>query len=171
VTRVGPTVLLELTNKSEFPRISADATDALFQAIQKQGLFGMRVFHQGDPEWETFNLGSFDEYTLEQLSAIRETLHCSAILNGSITTFTPYPHLTVGLRLKLIDLNSGVTLWALDHIWDTADTLTEKRLQEFYMQKNILGLPESKDRLGSVSSLKFIKFVAHETSLTLRPKK
>ncbi|MCF7972270.1 MAG: hypothetical protein K9N55_00485 [Phycisphaerae bacterium] len=171
VTRLGPTVFLELTNRSEFSRISVDATDALFQAIQQQGLFGMSVIREGNAHWESLDLGSFEAYTLEQLGAIRETLHSDAVLSGSITAYTPYPHLLLGLRLKLVDLKSGETLWAFDHIWDTADSGTQKRLQNFYTQKNLLGLPESRDRLGSVSSLKFLKFVAHETSQTLGPKK
>jgi len=167
ITRLGPTIFLELSNKSEFSRISEDATDALFQAMQQTGLFGMSVIHPDDAQWEQLDLGTFEHYTLEQLSTIRSTLNCSAVLSGSVTTFTPYPHLTVGLRLKLMNLKSGETLWAFEYIWDTADETTQDRIQAFYTQKNILGLPESKDRLGSVSSLKLMKFVAHETCQTL----
>lgn len=171
VSQLGPTVLLELSNNSEFPRISTDATEALFQAMQQRGLFGMSVLRQEDAEWQQLNLGNFEQYTLEQLDAIRSTLQCRAIISGSVTTFSPYPHLKVGLRLKLMDLNSGETLWAFEYIWDTADEAIQARIQKFYTHKNLLGLPESKDRLGSVSSLKFMKFVAHETSQTLGPKK
>lgn len=169
ITQIGPTIILELNNKSEFSRISVDATDALSQAMQQSGLLGMSQVHADDPEWETLDLGNFEHYTLEQLSAIRQTLHCGAVLHGTITKYTPYPHLTVGLRLKLIDLNSGVTHWAFEYIWDTADEATLNRLDEFYTQKNVFGLTKSRDRLGSVSSIKMMKFVAYETSQTLGP--
>ena len=167
VRQVGPTVLLELDNKTEYSRISTDATDALFQAVQHSGLVGLSQIHAQDPGWKELGLDDFEHYTLEQLSAIRKTLNCSAVLHGSVTRFSPYPHLTVGLRLRLIDLKSGLTHWAFEYIWDTADKATLKRLDAFYTQKNMFGLTESKDRLGYVSSIKFMKFVAHETSLTL----
>jgi hypothetical protein len=169
VTQIGPTVLLELSNKSEFSRIAKDATDALFQAMQQSGLLGMSQIRPADPEWEALDLGHFEHYTLEQLSAVRKTLNCGAVLHGTITRFTPYPHLTVGLRLKLIDLNSGLTHWAFEYIWDTADAATQDRLEAFYTQKNVFGMTESQDRLGSVSSIKMMKFVAYETSQTLGP--
>ena len=169
VRRIGPTVFLELINKSNFSRVSADATDALFQAVQQKGLLGMSQVRLDDPRWETLDLDSFGQHTLEQLSAVQTTLNCNSVLYGSVTAFTPYPHLSVGLRLKLVDLKSGVIHWAFEYIWDTADEDVQDRLEEFYTKRNILGLTASKDRLGSVSSIKLLKFVAHEASQTLSP--
>ena len=167
VTQIGPTVILELNNRSEFSRISGDATAALFQAMQQSGLLGMSQISSQDPEWESLDLGHFDHYTLEQLADIRKTLNCRAVLYGSVTQFTPYPHLAVGLSLKLIDLGSGEVPWVFEYIWDTADEDTLSRLDEYYTRRNLLGLTTSKDRLGSVSSIKLMKFVAYETSQTL----
>jgi hypothetical protein len=171
IRQVGATILLELDNQSEVDKIAEDATNALFLSMQHSGLLGMSIIRQSDPEWGELDLSNFKKYTLEQLSAIKNTLHCKAVLSGSITTFTPYPHLKVGLRLKLTDINSGTTHWAFEYIWDTADEATQKRIEKFYTQKNILGQTESKDRLGTVSSKKFLRFVAYETSQTLGPKK
>lgn len=169
VRQIGPTVILELANSTEFSRISEDATDALYQAMQHGGLTSLTRVPARDPHWKELGLENLEQYSLEQLSAIRKTYNCSAVLHGSITRFSPYPHLSVGLRLRLIDLKSGLTHWALEYIWDTADEATLRRLDAFYTQKNMFGRTESKDRLGSVSSIKFLKFVAHETSLTLTP--
>jgi len=169
IRQIGPTVILDLDNKTESARISSDASDALFQAMQHSGLLGIRQIHADDRDWKNLGLDDFEHYTLEQLSAIQKTLGCSSVLHGSITTFSPYPHLTVGLRLKLIDLNTGLTHWAFEYIWDTADKATLARLEAFYTQKNMFGLIESQDRLGSVSTIKFMKFVAYETSQTLGP--
>jgi hypothetical protein len=166
-SQISPTVILELSNESDFPRISEDATDALFQAMQQSGLLGMNQIGSEDPEWESLDLAHFDHYTLEQLAKVRETLNCRAVLYGSVTKFTPYPHLTVGLGLKLINLDSGAVEWGFDYIWDTADEDTLKRLEEFYTQKNGLGMTKSRDRLGAVSSIKLMRFVAYETSQTL----
>ena len=169
IKQIGSTVILELNNQSDFPRIAIDTSDALFQAMQQSGLMGMRQIRVDQPEWEALDLGHFGNATLEQLSAVRMTLNCDAVLHGTITKFTPYPHLAVGLRLKLIDLRTGVTHWAFENIWDTADKATLARLDEFYTQKNGFGMIKSKDRLGAVSSIKLMKFVAYETSQTLSP--
>lgn len=169
VRRVGPTVLLQLNNHSDFSRVSADATDALFQALQQKGLLGMSQIRTDDSQWQTLELDKFGHHTLEQISAVQSTLNCNSVLHGSVTKFTPYPHLAVGLRLKLIDLQSGVVHWAFEYIWDTADEAVQDRLEEFYTQRNILGLASSRDRLGAVSSIKLLKFVAYETSQTLGP--
>ncbi len=167
IAQIGPTVILSLGNKSEFSRISSDATAALFQAMQQSGLLGMSQIDRQNPAWKVLGLDNLDHYTLEQLANIRKTLDCHAVLYGSVTTFTPYPHLTVGLSLKLIDLDSGEIQWAFEYIWDTADEDTQGRLEEFYTRRNMIGLTKSIDRLGSVSSIKLMKFVAYETSQTL----
>ncbi|MCP4452082.1 MAG: hypothetical protein GY809_11515 [Planctomycetes bacterium] len=166
-SRIGPTVILELNNESEFSRISEDATDALFQAMQQGGLLGLDQIDREDPEWESLDLDRFDHYTLEQLAKVREALKCRAVLYGSVTKFTPYPHLTVGLSLKLIDLDSGAVQWVFEYIWDTANEDTLRRLDAYYTQKNMLGLTKSRDRLGAVSSIKLMRFVAYEISQTL----
>ena len=104
----------------------------------------MTVYRPEDKEWDELKLGNFNQYTLQQLDAIRTTLQCNSVLYGSVTQFTPYPHLSVGLRLKLMDLNSGEMVWALEYIWDSADEDIHDRVVKYYTQKNILGLPESK---------------------------
>lgn len=170
LTQLGPTLFLQLENKTQFDRIASDATDALFQSLQQNGLLGMTLLDPEDSKWQELNLGSFNEYTLQQLDAIRNSFSCNSILYGSVTRFTPYPHLSVGLHLNLMDLNSGETVWALKYIWDSSDNEIYDRVETYYTQRNLIGLPETKDRLGNVSSIKFMKFIAHEVGQTLSPK-
>jgi len=171
LSAIGRTALVELTNDSAFPQISADITEALFQALQKKQVFGLTVIRQSDPVWRKLQLDLDSTYTLEQLSAMRKTLNCNAILVGTVTGFEPYPHLTIGLRLKLIDLTDGQLLWALEQIWDTSDKTTHDRIKNYYKDHILPGSEMLQENLGTVSSLKFLKFVAYETSETLQPKK
>ncbi len=98
---------------------------ALYQAMQKKQLFGITVFKQSDPAWQSLKLDIKSSYTvdngvlknlpaysLEQLSAIHKTLQHDAILIGTITNFEYFPHMSIGLRLKLIDLSNSDLLWA-----------------------------------------------------------
>ena len=171
LSSVGRTVLVELDNNSGYPKISADVTEALFQALQKKQLFGLTVVSQNNSAWRSLQLDLNTAYTLEQLSAMRKTLNCDAVLIGTVVGFEPFPHMTIGLRLKLIDLADGQLLWALEQIWDTTDKTTENRIKNYYSHHLFPGFATLQEKLGTVSSLKFIKFVAYETAETLQPKR
>ena len=171
LSSVGRTVLLELYNNSSYSQISADTTEALFQSLQKKQIFSLTVVHKNNPAWQSLQLDLNTAYTLEQLSSMRKTLKCDAVLVGTVTRFEPFPHMAIGLRLKLIDLADGQLLWALEQIWDTADKTTENRIKNYYRRHTLLGSASLRKKLGTVSPLKFVKFVAYETAETLQPKR
>ena len=167
LTMVGRVAIVELDNNSSYPKISTDVIEKLYQAVQKKQIFGLTVVHQSDPSWRSLQLDLDSKYTLDQLSAIRETLKCEAVLLGTITEFRPYPHMTIGLRLKLIDLRDGQLLWALEQIWDTADKTTEYRIKDYFRSQKRSGYAPLHEQLATVSSLEFIKFVSFEVAETL----
>lgn len=184
LSTIGRVVIVEMDNNSSYPAIGADVTKALFEALQKKQVFGLTVVRQSDPAWRNLQLdtepgsqiqnsalGVPSAYTLEQLSAIRKTLKCDAILIGTITAYQPYPHLGIGLRLKLVDLKDGQLLWALEQIWDSADKTTENRAKIHFGRKIRLGSAPLSEQLVTVSSLKFIKFVAYEVAETIQPER
>ncbi len=171
LSAIGRTALVELANDSAFPQISADVTESLYQALQKKQIFGLTVIRQSDPAWRKLQLDLNSTYTLEQLSAMRKTLNCDAVLFGTVTGFEPFPPLTIGLRLKLIDLADGQLLWALEQIWDTTDKTTQDRIRNYYRRHLLPGFETLQEKLGIVSSLRFVKFVAFETAETLQPKR
>jgi hypothetical protein len=167
---IGRATLVELANDSSYPEISFDVTESLFQALQKKQCFGLTVVNQNDPVWRSLQLGLNTTYTYEQLSTIRKTLKSNAMLVGAVTGYKPYPNMLIGLRLKLIDLSDGQLIWALEQVWDSTDKKTEDRIKDYY--KNDFFTGESlEEKLGTISSLKFIKFVACETSEALQPGK
>ncbi len=164
---IGRVALISLANESSYPQISADITEALFQALQKKQVFGLTTVHQDDPAWRSMQLNPNDAYTLDQLVAMRKTLKCNAVLIGTITEFKPYPHMVIGLRLKLLDLRDGQLVWALEQIWDTADKTTEKRIKKYFQEQLRAGYAPLNEQLATISSLNFIKFVAYEVSTTI----
>ncbi|UCC23586.1 MAG: hypothetical protein JSW23_05905 [Planctomycetota bacterium] len=166
---VGRVALIQLNNDSSYPQIAGDTTEALYQALQKKQVFGVTLVHQDDPAWRSLQLDLDSNYTLEQLAAVRRTLNCDAILTGTLTEYQPYPHLTIGLRLKLLDLRDGTLLWALEQIWDSADKATEYRIKDYFLFQVRSGYEPLREQLVAVSSLKFVKFVAYEVAETLNP--
>ncbi len=167
LTTVGRVAIVELDNNSSYPKISADVTEKLYQSLQKKQIFGLTVVRQNDPSWRSLQLDLDSKYALEQLLAIHETLKCDAVLLGTITEFRPYPHMTIGLRLKLIDLRDGQLLWALEQIWDSADKTTEYRIKNYFSSQKRAGYAPLHEQLAAVSPLEFIKFVSYEVAETL----
>ncbi len=168
LTAAGRVAVVELDNDSMYPQISTEMTEALFQSVQKRQLFGISIVRQNDPAYRRLQLAAGPPYSLEQLASMRQELGCNAILVGTVTTYQPYPHMSIGLELRLLDLADGQLLWALDQIWDTTDKATEHRITSYYnaqMRSSTAGLRE---QLVSVSSLRFVKFVAYEIAETLQ---
>lgn len=167
LTTIGRVAIVELDNDSSYPQISTDVTKALFQALQKRQLFGLTLVRQQEPSWRSLQLDLDSTYTLEQILAIREKLKCDGLLIGTITEFRPYPHMVVGLRLKLLDLRDGQLLWALEQVWDSVDKTTEYRIKKYFQSQKRSGFALLYERLAVVSPLEFIKFVSYEVSETL----
>jgi len=163
---IGRAAIVELDNDSSYPRISSDITGSLYQALQKKQVFGLTLVRQDDPSWRSLQLEADSTYTFEQLLAIRDALKCDGVLIGTVTEYRPYPHMTVGLRLKLLDLRDGQLIWALEQVWDSADKSTEKRIKDYFKSEKRAGYAPLHDKLAAVSPLEFIKFVSYEVAGT-----
>ncbi|MFQ6034685.1 MAG: hypothetical protein ACE5NM_02420 [Sedimentisphaerales bacterium] len=168
---IGRVAIVELDNDSPLPQISVDITEALFLALQKKQIFGLTMVRQDEPTWRSLQLDLDSTYSLEQLSAIRKTLKCDAVLVGTITQYKPYPHMAIGLRMMLLDLKDGQLLWAIEQVWDSADKTIESRIKNYLHSRMRSGLAPLREQLVVVSPLKFIKFVAYEVAETLQPER
>jgi len=176
LSAIGRVAIMELSNQTSYPQISADVTESLFQALQKKQLFSLKIIRMADPAWH--NLGpdagsnlraqtGFDSLSLEQLVSARKRLNCDAVLLGAVTVYQPYPNLILGLSIKLIDLSDGQVIWAVEQVWDSADKTMENPIKAFF-QKQMCSDPEGlQKRLVEVSPLQFVRFVTHEVAQTL----
>ena len=164
--KLGRVALVELDNMAAYPEISKDVTEAIFRATQKKQVFGVMVVRQNDPAWRSLieNLDTLQ--ALQQLQTMRETLKCNGLLLGSVTEYQPYPHMVIGLRLKLLDLTDGQLLWGLEQVWDCADKSIQKRIQGYFKRELRSGYAPLREELVTVSSLNFCKFVAYEIAQT-----
>ena len=168
INPIGRVALIEMANHSSVHHISESVTESLYQEIQKEQIFSLIRIPPDNDTWRVLQLQTDDNYTLEQVALMRKTLKCDALLAGTITVYEPYPHLMLGLRLRLIDLSDGQLIWAIEQVWDTTDKSTRNRIEAYYTPKRLMLKEENlSGQLGSVSSLKFFKFVAHEISQTL----
>ena len=168
IKQIGRVALVELKNDSAVYRISSSMTESLFQELEKKQIFGLTKVRQDNPVWRSLQLNVGESFTLEEIARIRKTLKSDAVLVGTITGFEPYPHMAIGLRLQLIDLSDGQLIWAMEQVWDTTDKATRNRIETYYNPRRlILNNENLSGQLGSISTLKFLKFVASEIAQTL----
>ncbi len=167
LSTLGRVALVQLDNASGYPTISGDVTQALFVALQKRQVFGVTIVPHDDPEWQGLQENLDSLQALKKLLAMREILKCNGLLVGTITEYQPYPHMAIGLRLKLLDLTDGQLLWGFEQVWDTADKGVEKRVRHYFDRELRSGASALHEELVVVSSLQYCKFVAYEVAATL----
>jgi hypothetical protein len=164
---IGHVAFVELSAEDRGGAVAADTTDELAVALRDNRLFAINVIRSSDPQYTSIPADSLSGLTFEQIALLHKELDCDAVLMGVITTYQPYPHMRIGLQLKLLDLRSGQLVWAIDQVWDTTDARLEERLKKFFsahMRKDYEPLGY---RLALTSPRAFEKFVAWDAASTL----
>jgi len=167
-SRLGRVTVVEPTNDTSYPEISADMSRCLFEALQKRQLFGCTLVRRSERAWSSLQVEADGSYGLEELAAMRKKLGSSAVMVGRITKYQPYPHMSMGLRLRLISLTDGRLLWAVEQVWDSSDIWARRRIGQYFRTRVEDGFAPLGEELVAVSPLEFFKFVAYETAQTLR---
>ncbi len=164
---LGRVALVEMENTTGYPQISGEMTQAFYLEAQKKQLFGLVVIQQDDPAWRSLQENLDDLQAMRRLMVLKQTLRSNGLLLGTITQYQPYPHMVIGLRLKLLDLTDGQLIWGMEQVWDSDDKSIQKRIQKYFGQQLRSGHTPLNEDLMVVSSLNFCKFVAYEVAATL----
>lgn len=164
--QIARVVVFEFQNYTHDMDISMELTRAVTESLQKKHLFTIKTLGYSDPAWQKLDLEWASSYSNEELLAIRKQLKADAVLYGSITRYHPYPHLIVGLHLKMVDLRSGKLLWAIEQIWDSTDKLVERRMKGFYKEYMRSSYGPMDWELLITSPRAFNKFVVYEIAET-----
>ena len=159
--------MVELKNKTSYPQISGDITESLYQSIQKKQVFTLSLLKQTDPAFNTLDVKPDSAYTLEQLMAARKLLGTDALLIGTVTGYSPYPHMTIGLQMKLVDLRTGQVLWAIQQVWDSSDKTIQERIKKYFDRQLRSDFSTIGDHLATLSPINFVKFITYEVTETL----
>ncbi len=149
------------------PGIARSTTHALADAVAARKLFHVDVLHREDAACRDLPLDRLDALTLEELSLIRKTLRCDAVMFGRITRFAPFPRMQLGLYVKLLDLKKGMLAWGVDHVWDSTEREVERRIQWYFCTEVRDGYEPIGHDLVLKSPRAFQRFVSHEAAGTL----
>lgn len=168
LSSAGSVAFIELYNDSEYTNIQADVTNELYHAIMKKQLFTFNLVKQNTAAWKNIDYRPSSKLTLEQLYQLQQSLNVKAILIGTVTDFKPYPHLSLAMKLEMIDLGDGQMIWAAEQIWDSADKNLEQRVKKYIQSQMRTDRIADRDKLTFVSSKDFIKFVCYELAETMK---
>jgi len=163
---IGRVVVFEMDNRSSHPEVSLHLCEAIAEAFQKRHLFAVRTIHPADSDWHSLDLGRSWSYSTQELAGIREQLGADAVIYGSLTQYHPYPHLLVGVHLKMIDLRKGKLVWAIEQVWDSSDKSVALRMKRYVDLQKVTGSQSLDWQVFTMSPRAFNKFVAMEVAAT-----
>jgi hypothetical protein len=161
--------LVEPQNTTTYPQISGQVTDSLYQAIQKKHLFSLSVLKETDPVWKNLPIQPDSVSSYEQLSTVHKLLGVDAVILGTVTSYSPYPNMAIGVKLKLIDLRDARVCWSIDHVWDTSDKTTESQIKKYFDKQLRNDYSPLNEELAVLSTLNFLKFVTYDIAETFNP--
>jgi len=79
----------------------------------------------------------------EFFSLLRENSGCDAVLFTRLTVFRAYPPLAIGWRARLVDAQTGRTIWAADEVFDGGEAAVENgaRRHQLTEERSTAGAP------------------------------
>lgn len=103
----------------------------------------------------------------ELFSLLRESSGCDAVLFSRLTVFRAYPPMAVGWRVRLVDAQTGRTIWAADEVFDAGQSKVENgaRRHQLTQERNLTGAPDEWFIANSPS--KFAEYTAASLLATL----
>lgn len=165
--QIGKVVLLELENPTLHPEQGRNFSEILADGLGKRHLFSIRLVRRSDPSWQRFDLDSVRSSTPQQLAQIRQNLGADAVVFGTINRYDSYPHLLLGLQVKMLDLRTARIVWAIEDVWDSTDRMTQRRIRRYFETQMRTGYEPLNWKIFENSPLYFNKFVAYEITDTL----
>jgi hypothetical protein len=159
-------VVLECDNYSDYPQLSLQLAHATAQELRKKHLFNISVLKKSDPAWKRLDLDGAS-YSLDEMSEMRSQLKADAVIIGRISEYHPYPHMLVGVNMRMVDLRGGMVVWGMEQLWDSSDKQLARRMKIYYDRRMRPDYEPMDWSLLVTSPKLFNKFVAYEIASTL----
>lgn len=114
-------------------------------------------------------ISSVETLPADILSKIHERFGVDGVMFTDLTQFSPYHAVSIGVRLKLVDVGTAQIRWAFDYIYDAGNPAVAEAAKRFQRRNSSDHSPITSDG-GSVllSPSLFAKYVASETFESLR---
>ncbi len=162
---VSRVALVAVDDHSDYTEVAETMSESLYVSLQRKQHFGITRVDRQDPLWRGLLLEPDGTYAPAELVRMRQALRCDAVLSGTVTEYKPFPHLMLGLRLSMVDLDDGRLIWAIEHVWHAEDLADEMRIAHYL--KTMPGKKALESEILRMSPAEFINFVAFEVAGTI----
>ncbi|HOW64082.1 MAG TPA: hypothetical protein P5186_12385 [Candidatus Paceibacterota bacterium] len=167
--RVAVLPLANRLNDSESEAGRESLQPVLLAELSKTGLLDTAFVQENDlRQWSGRAKWSAEErLPTSLLKKIREQTGADGVLFCELTTYRPYPPLSVGWRFKLVDCQEAKIWWSIDEVFDAGDPTVANAARHYYndhMQQSI-PLQDSQSILSSPR--RFGQYTLHAVFSTL----
>ena len=126
-------VFLQLDSEVGHPGFARDLGGALHSAFARRALFEIVPVSAADlADTEIKLTRERGIYRTEDLLKVSRRFGADGILHGVVTRFAPYPRVSIGLRLHLLDCRSGGVPWATDLLLDGNEARVAQDVHNYY---------------------------------------
>jgi nucleotide-binding universal stress UspA family protein len=124
-------LVLPLTNETEYSHAAEEVRNALVTELQQLGRFEVIPGPPGLTLPSRFirENGQFNELGLIEIA--RE-FHADAIIMGTLTQFSPYNPVRMGIVFQVVAPGDGVVVSSVDGMWDSANPWIDQRARAYY---------------------------------------
>ena len=162
--------LLPLYNAA-YPDSYLRTMDETFEAeLTKKALFEVVSVSRGEMEalFGSRQFPSTDTLPADALTRLRKTFGVDGVVFTDLTHFSPYRPVSMGVRTKLVDVNTGKIRWAFDYVYDAGNSAVAEAAKRYQVLSSDPRQPLATDG-GSIllSPSRFAKYVASETFASL----
>jgi TolB-like protein len=123
--------------------INSEYLRKTYQPIFMSELFKSKRFEvvEATPEllWELNNKKEWqaeEKLPSEFFTKLRDATGCEAVLFTRVTVFKPYPPVSMGLNIKLVECESAKIIWSTDEVFDAGNTRVANSARRYY-QNNL----------------------------------
>jgi hypothetical protein len=117
------------------------------------------------PLYESLVRGRISTEALVELS---ERYQLDGVLLGTVTAYRPYLPVHLGLRVQLVSVHSGSTVWAAEGLYDANDAATIEDLRHYQLSFAAAEASFHGVEINLISPRKFAAYVAHRLVATWR---
>ena len=104
----------------------------------------------------------------DALVALSERYQVDGVLIASVTSYRPYPPMNLGLRVQLVSLHSGRTVWAAEGHYDANDARVVEDVEHYAHSFVAREASMHGWEINLISPRKFQGFVSHRIVATCR---
>ena len=141
------------------------------EELTKTSLFEVVQISRSDLEthfgWQ--QMSSVEVLPGNLLARLAAEYGVDGVLFTDVTHYFPYRPVSIGVRAKLVDVNTGQIRWAFDHLFDSSQPDTSDAAQRYYLKNSRDTYPVPLDGSPILQSpSRFSRYVACEMFRSLK---